>query len=506
MRKKRVLIHSNSHSAFTGFGKVMKNVLLYLYKTNKYDLFELANGCSFSSKSYDLIPWKVYGSIPEKHTDIPTPSNKNEQDGINRFLGYGLYGIDKVIELVKPDIYIGIEDIWAFQGIIDKPWWNKINCMIWTTLDSIPLMPDSISWGKKINNYYVWATFAEEALKKAGVNHAKTLHGPIDCKNFHPLKKEEKSLLRKKFNIKDNTFIAGYVFRNQLRKTVGDLFDGLKLFKSQHPNVESKALIHTSWKEGWNIPELIKTSGLSNSDVLTTYVCSSCKHFTIKNFGNPDEDCPQCKSKLTFSTSNISTGITERQLNQIYNLMDIYVHPFTSGGQELPIQEAKLAGVITACTNYSCGTDMCNENSGGIPLEWTPYREIGTNFIKASTLPKSICNAMSAVYSMTETDISLVTEKARQYIIDNYSTFSIGKKLESIIDNMPIIENYDYSFINRKFDPTFIPEQNSDDEKFVISLYKNMLGIDLDKNHNDIVNWKIALNNKSETRQSLYEK
>ena len=51
--------------------------------------------------------------------------------------------IDKIIEEEKPDVYIGIEDIWAFNEYTKKAWWNKINCMIWTTLDSLPILPEA---------------------------------------------------------------------------------------------------------------------------------------------------------------------------------------------------------------------------------------------------------------------------------------------------------------------------------------------------------------------------
>ena len=67
--------------------------------------------------------------------------------------------------------------------------------------------------------------------------------------------------------------------------------------------------------------------------------------------------------------------------------MDVYCHPFTSGGQEIPIQEAKLVELITLVTNYSCGEDHCTKESGGLPLDWSEYREPGTQFIKASTSP-----------------------------------------------------------------------------------------------------------------------
>ena len=38
MKKKKILFHSNHSKAKTGFGKHMKHLITYLYKTNKYDL------------------------------------------------------------------------------------------------------------------------------------------------------------------------------------------------------------------------------------------------------------------------------------------------------------------------------------------------------------------------------------------------------------------------------------------------------------------------------------
>ena len=82
--------------------------------------------------------------------------------------------------------------------------------------------------------------------------------------------------------------------------------------------------------------------------------------------------------------------------------MDVYCHPFTSGGQEIPIQEAKLTELITLATDYSCGEDYCHEDSGGLPLSWAEYREPGTQFIKASTYPESIYEQLIKVYLIFE--------------------------------------------------------------------------------------------------------
>ena len=143
------------------------------------------------------------------------------------------------------------------------------------------------------------------------------------------------------------------------------------------------------------------------------------------------------------NTTNTGRGVTEEQLNEIYNLMDVYCHPFTSGGQEIPIQEAKLTELITLVTNYSCGEDSCSEESGGIPLKWSEYREPGTQFIKASTCPNNIFEELQNVYEMSEEEREKLGKKARDWVIENFSIKAIGSKLEKIIDEMPEID-YDF--------------------------------------------------------------
>ena len=58
MRKKKILIHSNYHKLFTGFGKNAKNILKYLYQSKKYDIVEVANGKHFDEPELSKAPWK----------------------------------------------------------------------------------------------------------------------------------------------------------------------------------------------------------------------------------------------------------------------------------------------------------------------------------------------------------------------------------------------------------------------------------------------------------------
>ena len=436
MRRKKILIHSNFCRAFTGFGKHKKNILRYLHSLDKYDIIELANGHTYSDPALKKMPWKCYGSMPDdRHLLVQISQDPNAQ----RQAGYGFFGIDKAINDFRPDIYLGIEDIWGLT-LWNKPWWKTLTPIIWTTLDSLPILPDAFVGAENTDHFYVWASFAEKAMNSVGATNVKTLHGSIDTSVFHRLSDPQIKHLRNKFGIADSDFIIGYVFRNQLRKSVPNILDGFMQFRNQNPSANAKLLLHTHWNEGWDIPRLLEEKSIPRELVLTTYFCPKCGQYEIKPYYGECQNCRFCGGQKTQNTTNIRAGVNENQLNDVYNIMDVYCHPFTSGGQEIPIQEAKLCELITLVTDYSCGKDHCTGESGGFPLEWAEYREPGTQFIKASTYSSSIARQLRKVFNMNKSKREAMGRKARQFVIDNYSTEAVGKELEEIFDKIPLVE------------------------------------------------------------------
>ena len=102
MSKKKILIHSNHCKALTGFGKNIKNVLIHLQKTGKYDLVEFANGIRWGDPSLSNLPWDCEGSLP---ADTATLKKLQKDPQLARSAGYGAEMIDKIIEREKPDIH-----------------------------------------------------------------------------------------------------------------------------------------------------------------------------------------------------------------------------------------------------------------------------------------------------------------------------------------------------------------------------------------------------------------
>jgi glycosyltransferase involved in cell wall biosynthesis len=472
-RKKKLLYHSDFALAKTGFGRVSKALLSHLYKTNKYEISHYCCGMQQGNPELLKTPWKSYGTLPSSQSEI---EQLNRDPNQARIASYGGHLIDQIIDQEKPDVYIAAQDIWGVDYSIAKPWFNKIKSAIWTTLDSLPILPSAVACASKLKNYWIWSDFATKALHDLNFNHVKTIHGPVDVHNFYRLSDENRAKLRLKFNINPKAFIIGFVFRNQLRKSVPNLLEGYALWKARNPEVKNTyLLLHTHWSEGWNIHKLADEYNIPKNEILTTYMCKNCGSYEIKNFIGQEVDCRFCGAKKSQITTNVGIGVTEEQLNDVYNLMDVYCHPFTSGGQEIPIQEAKLTELITLVTNYSCGEEMCLDEANSLPLDWAEYREHGTEFRKASTLPNSISKQLQKVWKMPVEKRREMGRKAREWTIDNYSAESIGKFFEDFIDSAEYIDYKTLSIAPEEQDPLYRMPNIENNSEWIKCLYANIL-------------------------------
>jgi len=491
--KKKVLFQSDSALAKTGFGRNTKALLSYLYKTGKYDIVSYCCGNAYSSPALQRTPWKSVGTLPDDQNQL---AQLNKDPGQARMASYGSYLIDHVVKQEKPDVYIAVQDIWGVDFAIDKPWFNEISSVIWTTLDSLPILPSAVEKAPKIKNYWIWSNFATKALHEKGHNHVKTVHGCLETDNFYRLDDEKRKQLRANNNISDDDYIVGFVFRNQLRKSVPNLMEGFKKFQKDVP--KAKLLLHTHWGEGWNIHKLADEHKVNKDDILTTYYCNSCYGYKVKPFVGQEQNCDICGKEKSMNTTSVGGGVSEVQLNEIYNLMDVYCHPFTSGGQEIPIQEAKLTELVTLVTNYSCGEEQCEEGSGSISLEWSKYIEHQTEFIKASTCPESIYNNLLKVYYMPKDELKAMGKMARQWVIDGFSVEVIGKMFEDFIDNAPAAT---YNFEETKEEqkrnyPDAYVENIADDSEWILALYKKILKTDNNIHDDGYKYWMQQISNK----------
>ena len=487
--KIKLLYFSDFGLAKTGFGRASRNLLEYLYKTGKYEISHACMMSAENSPELEATPWRSLGTIPSNE-QFQRAYQQDERLRVSA--GYGFYKIDEIVKNSKCDILLANQDIWGIEFLTKKSYWNKFPCILWTTLDSLPIHPKAIEASQKCapGNFWVWSNFAEKDMKKNGFNNVRTVCAPFESNEFFRLEKVKRQALRKKFNIDGNAFGVIMVSRNQLRKSFYCLLEGYSMFKKDNPTAKAFVLLHTNFSEGWDIMQLAKDYGIPPEEILTTYICDKCDEYEVKPFKGEGLDCHFCSSQKSQHTTSPRKGVSNAQLNEVYNLADVYCHPFTSGGLEVTAScESKFAELPVLATNYSCGEEICEDGSGSLVLDYTAYRDLTqSSFIKAATIPKSVSKQLSKVFRMTEAERRVLGRQGREWAVKKYSIENAASKIDEILCNLPPTD-YNFIFDSRKPNPEAVISDIEDDTEWLKTMYRDILAMEVDKNDNGLKNW-----------------
>ena len=490
MRKKRVLFLTDYAGAFTGFGKQCKLLLTYLHKTGKYEILNAAQGTPKNGQHNSKFPWKTIGVLPDNPNKI---QQINQDPNLARMAAYGSLELNDIVKDFKPDVVFSINDTWGSQFVTDLPFFKKIPTICWNTFDSLPLLPDTIEKAKQLNHYWTWSDFARKELHKNGFTHVKNQYPLVNTNNFYKLPETEITQIKARYGLPQDAFIIGFVFRNQLRKLINTQIEAYALFKKHNPEIKNTFLYtHTHYGEGWDIHRLCQQYGVDPREILCTYVCKETRQYFIAPFHGQDIENPITKTK-SLVTTNVSIGVSDEQLNEIYNIFSLYSHPATSGACELPCVEAALTEKIITTCSYSFGEDIIENNKGSIPMKFTFYTEHGTQFLKSQPSAYELSKIFKKVYDMKVQNRRKMEQDSRQWALENYSIEVNGKKIEQFIDDQLNIDEKDFELIEsgetKKHNPNAKIEPNEDNRAWIKSLYKQILDMDISDEDEGLRHW-----------------
>jgi hypothetical protein len=497
-RKRRVLYISDFAGAFTGFGKNTKLLLKYLHSTGKYEILNAAQGTPKRGGHEKRFPWRTIGVLPDDPNKI---AQINQDPNMARMAAYGEVEIDSIVKQFKPDVIFSVNDTWGSQFVINKKFFNSIPTVCWNTFDSLPLLPDTIKNASKINHYWTWSDFARKEFHKLGHENVKNQYPLVNTDNFYKLPKDKINEILIKNNLPLDSFIIGFVFRNQIRKLINTQIEAYAQFKRVNPEIKNTFLYtHTHYGEGWDIQRLCEQYGVDKNEVLCTYICKETRQYFIMPFQGQDIENPVTKTK-TLITTNVGIGVTDEQLNEIYNIFSLYSHPATSGACELPCVEAALTEKIVTTCAYSFGEDIIEKNQGSIPMKFTFYTEHGTQFLKSQPSASSMSQIFKKVYDMAPDKKYKMEKLSREWALDNYAISVNGKKIEDFIDSCNLIEDesiFEFKDEEKKYNPSAIIPQNNDDTKeWIKSLYKNILDTEVSDEDEGLRHWEAQIANKA---------
>jgi glycosyltransferase involved in cell wall biosynthesis len=473
MLRKKVLFVTEASFHATGYSVYTKEVLSRLNKIPELEVAELACYANEDSPEIKDIPWKFYANAPNQKNNEEVAYYNNSMSA-----KFGELKFNHVLLEFQPDFVMDIRDWWMLEFEERSPFREFFNWAIMPTVDAAPqnqLWIDTYSDADAVFSYSEFGrdTMLDQSSKIKFVNVA----SPCASEVFD--KVADKKSFKQSHGIDPDSIIFGTVMRNQRRKLYPDLFKAFRLFLDQNPKLTNCYLYcHTGYPDvGWDIPSLIQENELANK-VLLTYKCRKCGHVYPSFFHDCVAFCNNCK---TFSSTlvSINNKIKESELNNVYNLFDVYIQWANSEGWGMPQLEAAYAGLPVVSINYSAMESLI-ANIKGVPVDpISYYKELETGCMRAVPDNKKLAEVIATLATDTQ---------KRNYIADRcYSTSRkvynwdyTAKKWADYFLNTPVKSfNETWGSAARMFNPAkSLPEninQISPSEQ-VSWLFTNVLG------------------------------
>ena len=343
----RILVCSDSVVLPTGLSRVVRGIMEPLHQTDKYCVIQHAwfhVGGKEKPVSFELVPVRRAKQDPMHFSDEDK---------------YGVESFDGLIEIVQPQIVFVVGDYNVYEHIRKSRHRAEFQLMAYLPLDTFPPAQSWVDCAKDLDQVVYYTDFAAHWGTKAGAPGISIPHG-IDPNLFQPLDSDARTALRTRSFKSDDIFLIGTVGRNQIRKRL-DLVIELVAHLRKGAYSRCGHCQHIT-PHTYLVPE----SAFEFDDTLS---CEHCRH-TEWTAGkawedvhgylhvDPDEN-PNIPLKALIQFWNVSGsvhlndaikisyghGLPDNILAQLYQCMDLYMHPATGGGWELPPLEAAASGL-----------------------------------------------------------------------------------------------------------------------------------------------------------------
>lgn len=183
---------------------------------------------------------------------------------------------------------------------------------------------------KKVNCPVAMARFGQRQVRELHKLETKYIPHAINTSIYYPLSKEEKEKCKAKFGLQGK-FVVGCVQRNQGRKMPDRLLKAFALFCKDKPN--AILFLHT---DPYDIAAPFDFYQLIN-------------RYKLNN-------------RVVFSGTSFFNGFDYKQMNEVYNAMDIFILSTSGEGFGIPIIESSACEVPVVAPNYTTSHELLKED------------------------------------------------------------------------------------------------------------------------------------------------
>lgn len=360
----RILYVGDSPTVNTGFGIVAKNLLSRLYKEG-HELIAL--GINHYGDPYDpkLYPYPIY------------PVDKGSIEAM-----YGYHKLWPMVDAIKPDIIFFINDPWIINEYIQrKPEHIPMPKTVgYYPTDAGPIKKIWMNMLNGLDAQVCYSHYAESVVELSnGGKRPKNLHQiyhGVDRTKFRPVNQQ---VARNAMGIPHDKFVVGMVARNQYRKRFDILLKGFAEFAKGKP--ETMVYLHTAQHDiGFDIDEMVLQLGLKG------------RVYTTEGL-RPDK------------------GVSDEELNMIYNSFDVNALISLGDGFGLPVAESMATGCPQLVSDHSCLKELV-EGHGGLTAKTATWlmNTTGINTWGGVTDAADIAAKLETLYKSRDLRISMAEQ------------------------------------------------------------------------------------------------
>jgi len=474
--KKRIFIANDSSFLDTGYGVYGREILSRLHNSDKYEVAELGCYADIKNPAIKNIPWKFYPNA------VTGDDPRSQQYGSNQLNQFGLWRFNRCILDFKPHIVFDVRDYWMYVYQEHSPYKCHFNWVIMPTTDSAP---PKVEWLYTFANADIvvpYTRWAKQVLSEYSGNSInlfpKIANAGINANEFYPV---DNKLAHKQKYFGTDYSVTGLVMRNQKRKLFADIMIVYKeylqaLKQSGNISLYEKSILylHTSYPEeaGWDFPSLLLEFGLLDKTYFS-YRCKKCNKFFPSKFQSSVTTCKFCNERSA-AFSSPSNGLTTSQLNEVYNLFDIFIQYAICEGFGMPQIEAAACGLQIASVDYSAMTEIV-ENLNGIKIPVARmFRELETNADRAYPDLEATVKILFDFFVNTSDEAKINNSKTiRELCLAQYTWDQVYSVWEECFDSIDINKKLPWHMPNPRQTNTSLKVPNDINNKEFISYIVN---------------------------------
>jgi len=406
-QKSKVTILSDGPHLPTGYSNQAKQLVQYLLKKD-YEIHWLANaynGQTMNGIKLDdgtEINCKIYGEMTNT---------------------YFRNIISQHLKQTNSDYFIVLLDTFMLHG--PDAWFLNIDTapsktFFWFPSDGGSGMPAGCERIlQKIDCPIAMSKFGQKQVKDYYDLNVKYIPHGIDKKRFYKLPDDERFELRKKWGFEDK-FVIGVVARNQPRKALDRTIKVMKLISEKIPS--AVLFLHLDpndpAQQMFRIGDLIIKYNLEN--------------------------------RVVFSGMSAHQGIPWGRMNEIYNVMDVFLLTTTGEGFGIPIIEAMSCEVPILATDYTTTPELVLKNKAGLGINLSGVESIDMFKEKSQDYDLKAFNGTITGSWMVDRGTCSITDAADKLIY----LYNNPKEREKMGQNgrSAVLDKYDFELVGKMWE------------------------------------------------------